>query len=175
VSRPAKFIAAEAIETRVQLGADGRLPELSLRDDKQKPAVEKRQQSSNPLLLIGAVCISVTMSIIMLFVDTGTTRGNDRPKREAREELVTWYTGKPKGPATAGRELRPFEILLRRAVQAHHRTDFSEEQELYREVLDMLHDESNQDFGGLTGLREAAAPPNDQHLSSLLSILLSPE
>jgi hypothetical protein len=174
VSRPAKFIAAEATETRVQLGADGRLPELSLRDEKQKPAVEKQKQNANPLLLIGAVCVSVTMSVVMLLADTGMTQGNDRAKKEARQQIKSWYTANPTVPGALPRDPKPFEEILRLAIQASHVEHYEEERELYREVLNMLKDESNQDVG-LTGLHEAPVPPNDRHLEGLLSILLSPD
>jgi len=51
--------------------------------------------------------------------------------------------------------------------------DYTMERGRYRDVLDMLHNESNRDFAGLTGMREAQAPPNDEHLKELISTLLS--
>ena len=174
VGKAAKFIGSEVTETRVQLGADGQLPNLVLRDEKKKEVEDSPAQSSNPLLLIGVLCFSVTISVIMLFVNTENKHVDGKSKEQARAQIQESYTGKPPedhtGPPPT---IKPYQRKLREALQVHNLGDYTMERGRYREVLDMLHNESNQDAAGLTGFREAKKPPNDRHLKGLISTLLS--
>lgn len=164
----AKLITPDSAETRVQLDADGELPHLHLRDDPKKPKEDESAGGSNPLLLIGVVCASITMSVILLFVEPNSARDESQSKTEAREQIRLYYWGAPslQGPLAA------YQKKLREAIQAHHRADYNAEVARYREVLRMLHDESIQDATGLTGVKQHGAPPNDRHLEELLATLL---
>jgi hypothetical protein len=166
VGKAAKFIAGEATETRVQLGADGQLPNLVLRDDKKKQVEDSPASSSNPLLLIGVLCFSITISVVMLFVDIEGGHVEGEAKERAREQIERYYTGTPP-------TIKLHQRKLREGLQAHNLGDYAMERARYREVLDMLHNEANRGFAGLTGMREAQAPPNDAHLKELISTLLN--
>jgi DNA-directed RNA polymerase subunit RPC12/RpoP len=169
VNRPAqaaKFIADEATESRVQLGADGRLPGLQFENQVAEQDVETPQsRGSNPLMLIGMLCFGITLSVILLVVDPQQMQSDDAAKAEAREALAQYYTG-------LGPTLKPYEKCLREALQAHSREDYATERRRYREVLNMLHDESIRGAAGLTGPRKATEPPCDQHLEQQIATLL---
>ncbi len=166
-AQAAKFIAAETAETAVQLGSDGRLPELVFEDQSAERETHKSQsEDSNPLLLIGILCFSITLSLIMLVFDPQPPQSGSAAKSRARNEIARTYIG-------TGPRLRPHEKRLRQALQAFHRGDHEAERRLYREVLHMLRDESHRGVMGLTGPRRAAAPPNDHHLEQQLATLLS--
>jgi hypothetical protein len=170
VDRPvqtAKFVAGEAAETRVQLGADGRLPELVVPErNTEREQEQTGPRESKPLLLIGVLCFSITLSIIMLVFEPSQHNSRSFDKAEARRVIAAYYTG-------VGPDLKPFQKKLREALQAYHREDFDTERRLYRQVLNMLHDESNPDVDGLTGWRVADGPPNDLHLEQQLAKLMS--
>jgi hypothetical protein len=160
--KQARFVADQVAETGVQLGADGQLPSLALQDEERKDVEDKASQSSNPLLLIGALCFSITMSLIMLVVEPGGAASDPGSKDEARLQIKGHYMGE-------SASLKPYERKLREAIQAHHRGDNKTERARYREVLNMLHDESNP-IEGLTG-----DPERDRHLKDQLGTLLSKE
>jgi hypothetical protein len=162
----AKFIAGSRTETNVQLGADGQLPALVLRETKQQDDSEDTANTTNPLLLIGVLCFSISLSVILLFVDTSATVSEGKTKAHAREQIKRVY-------ARPSANDKPYQTKLREAIWAHNNDDFQVERRRYREVLDMLHSEAIRDLGGLTGMREAKQPPNDRHLEDLLGILLT--
>jgi hypothetical protein len=171
VSQAARFIAADPTAGRVPLGADGKLPMLVLVDGEQGPEkVEKPVQSAPPWLLILALGFSITASVALLFVDTSTGRIERQSKAEAREALQRFYVG-DEGKQAA------FQHKVRLVIQANQRGDREEERQYCRELLNMLHSESNNKNTGLTGRRDDADPPmglpNDRHLISLLNVLLN--
>lgn len=167
----AKFIADEAAETRVQLGADGRLPSLQFqsRVAEQDPQ-EPHARDSNPLLLIGVLCFSITLSVILLVLEPQQGPSNVAAKDEARRAILESYTGLDPQLMPDERRLRE---RLREALEAFHRDDYASERRLYREALNMLKNESNRGARGLTGPRQATMPPNDEHLEQQLATLLS--
>lgn len=166
-AQAARFIAEETAETRVQLGADGRLPELKFeaRAAESDPR-EPQAGGSNPLLLVGVLCFSVTLSVILLVFEPPKAPSNEAAKAAARNWIQAKYIGSDSTP-------QPHELRLRWALQAAVRGDTASERRLYREVLNMLHDESLRGAAGVTGPRVAAEPPNDRHLEEQLAILLS--
>jgi len=113
VGKAAKFIATELTETRVQLGADGQLPNLVLRDEKKTEVEDAPAQTSNPLLLIGVLCFSVTISVVMLFVDTEKRHVEGKSKEQAREQIQRYYAGTPP-------TIKLYQRKLREALQAHN-------------------------------------------------------
>ncbi len=170
-AQPARFIADEATETRVQLGADGRLPALQFQarmaeQDPQEPS----SRESNPLLLIGVLCFSVTLSVILLVFDPQQGPSRGAAKDEARREILRSYTALEPQLLPDQRRLRE---RLRAALDAFHRGDYASERQRYREAMNMLKNESNRGPEGLTGARRGATPPNDWHLEQQLATLLS--
>jgi hypothetical protein len=173
ISQTARFIAADPSALRVQLGADGKLPELLLDDaDKQQEAVaEEKPQSSPPWLLMGVFAISIAMSMAMLFMEVeGGGAVGQRSQVLARTQLKQLYTGDYP-------PLAPYQQRVRQALQAFQRGDRDEERRLLREVLDILHAESKSRTTGITGMIDAPDPPignpSDRHLESLISTLLA--
>lgn len=169
-ARPARkqprFIAADSNRSRFQLGADGNLPQLALQEASGKrEQMQEQASSSNPLMLIIVLGISLTMSVVMLLVDFDNA-GQRITESAAREQLEMHYVGSEGDPA-------PYQRLLRQALQAHSRGDYNTERRRLREVLDMLHSEGKNRFTGLTGVPDADYPPNDAHLEQQLARLLN--
>jgi hypothetical protein len=163
----ARFVAENVAETNLQLGADGRLPELQFEAPNEELEQEKPQATdSNPLLLIGALCFSITLSVILLVFEPAETTSNTAAKVQARREIQRNYIG-------TGPDLKPHEKRLREAMSAFHRSDHATERRLYREVLNMLKDESLRGAAGLTGPKTALRPPNDRHLEQQIATILS--
>jgi len=173
ISQTARFVAADPSALRVQLGADGKLPELLLDDaDKRVAGVaEEKPRSSPPWLLMGVFGLSIAMSLAMLFMDAeGSGGGGQRSQAVARAQLKQLYTGDYP-------PLAPYQVRVRQALQAFQKGDREEERRLLREVLDLLHAESKSRTTGITGMIEAPDPPignpSDRHLESLISTLLA--
>lgn len=170
---PARFIAANPTETRIHLGADGRLPELALEEGAQADTAESGARTSNPLVLAVILAMSFGASAVLLFLDTGARRAESRTQAAARQDLADYYT-RPPHPA---HPMDEYQLLLRKALQAHNQGKYADERRHYRQVLNMLRDERLQKddkaVTGLTGVRKGLVPPSDEHLESLLSRLLS--
>lgn len=166
-AKQARFISADAIKTRIQLGADGRLPELALDEAVRRKDKPETSKSSNSLILVGVLLFSVVVSIVMLFVESSDTKSESRAKSEARESIALWYTGQGQEPP-----LDRYQRLLRESLQAHSRGDFAKERRNYRRVLDMLHSEDKNDVTGLTGALGGTEAPNDKDLQRRLATLL---
>ena len=166
----AKFISGDTSATRIDLGADGKLPELKLDTVTDKDDPDEKVQASNPWILIGLLGFSVLASVVMLFFEPGSSSANSTTKTEARRYIENFYLAKDKPE-------EPYQRRLRDALLAHNRGDAAEEKRLYREVLDMMRSESVRNTNkGLTGTKYGDPPPignaNDQHLESLFSTLL---
>jgi hypothetical protein len=166
----AKFIAADATTTKIEIGDDGQLPQLKLAEVSDTEPKPQSRRFSSPLLLVLALAVSTSLSVAMLFWDASAERPEAESKADARQSLIDDYINSPP-------KLEPYKMLLRRALQAHSRGEYRTERRLYRQVLDMLHAEDKNRAGnrrGLTGLREERdnRPPNDQHLKEQLTILL---
>jgi hypothetical protein len=161
----ARFIAANPTERRIDLGADGRLPELVLQEGTktEQPAATN---STNPLLLIAVLTVSFALTATILLLDTETRRSESERQADARYELSVHYS-------QSARRLEPYQEQLRQALQFHNQGKYSEERNCYRRVLDLLHEEHRDNLKGLTGVRHGDVPPSDEHLESLLSLLLS--
>ena len=166
----AKFISGDATATRIDLGADGKLPELKLDAAKEMDDEAEKSKTSNPWIVIGLLGFSVLASVVMLFFEPGASKTQSTTKAEARAFIQSYYLSKDSRD-------EPYQQRLRKALLAHNQGNAEEERQLYRDVLDMLHSESVQRTNkGLTGTKAGDPPPvgnaNDQHLESLLSALL---
>lgn len=156
----AKFIARPKETTDF---APSKLPSLQLAD-----AVEKAPRASGtairgPLLAIALVC-SVLASAALLLYEPGTSKTITPGEYTAWQQMETHYFGN-------GTTLQPYQLLLRRAQQAHHRRDFKQRDALLRQVLDLLHAERTNPAFGVTGY-QTPAPPNDRHLEETIMTLL---
>lgn len=154
--------------TNVQLGADGHLPELHLQEVAKKEVEEIDTAPKKPLLVIGALVASFVMSIGLLLIDTSEKKTEPATKDAARAAVAKHYLSPP-----AKGELKPYQKLLREALQAHNRKDYATERRRYRQVLNLLRAENNSDTRGLTGLRSSKVEPNDKMLEDHLSNLLA--
>ncbi len=150
------------------MGADGQLPDLVVQEAKQKEERQEKREGTNPLLLVLALCFSVGISVVMLFVPTGALQQESKGKEQARRALVEYYIGKEP----------PFELYqlrLREALHAENAGDPRTARRKYREVLDMLHAEATGGRDWLTGptYENINHRPNDRDLEELLTTLLS--
>jgi hypothetical protein len=163
-ARPARFIAGENAETRVELGHDGQLPVLRLDEAKGVEVDLKNARDSNPWLLVAALFFSFGMSAVLLFVDMTGAPTEQTTKKSARSDIEFYYL--------AGVQPKPYQELLRKALQAYNQGYYATERLRYKDVLDLLHAENKDPYSGLTGQVSLGQPPNDRHLEELLSTLV---
>jgi hypothetical protein len=170
----ARFITAETAESRLQL-ADGKLPELHLREggkaEKKAADAEDKSKTVNPLVMFAALSLSVVFSIILVMVDFNPpNRSTVRAQDAARAQIKRNYFGDQDlyTNLQTAKPLKPYQILLREAQQAHTRGDAKTERACYRKVLDMLRAERETFARGVTGSRE-----NDKQLEEHISTLLN--
>ena len=163
--KTARFIAAESAQSGLKLADDGKLPELRLKEPGEKRVKQSGQSGMNPAILFGAIAFSVIITLILVFLPTGPdTPGRGSEKQQARREIEENYFA---GMDKEGR-LEPYQILLREALLARSKGNFTEERRSYRKVLDMLHAERGKFDKGLTG-----SPKRDEDLEKLINTLLS--
>ena len=164
--KQAKFITADATQTKVLLGADGQLPELVLREADAKEKKEAVSSSGSSPLMIVALVVSIVFSVILLLADLSGSRGENVTKQDARETLKKYHIG---GESDAS-ELEPYQLLIREALKEHSSDHEKAERRLYKQVLDMLHAEGKNRFG-VTG-RVPGSSHSDKHLEKLINTLL---
>ena len=163
-AKRAKFIVADPAAARINLGEDGRLPELKLAADRPRAKEEAPAKAQSPWLLIGVLLISTAASLGMLL--TPQQAGTPDDSAAARRHLQQHYIG-TEAP------LEAYQLRLRQALQAHSRSETAQEQRLYRQVLDMLKREGKNEDTGLTGApHDAGDPPNDIDLERWLNRLI---
>ena len=162
---PARFIAADASETRVELGHDGQLPILQLEEATRIDVDQQNASASNPWLLVAALAFSFGMSAVLLFVDTSGAPAERATKKSARSDIEMYYSRPVAQP-------QQYRRLLREALQAYNKEDYATERRRYKRVLDLLHAENKDLYSGLTGQVSAPKPPHDRHLEELLSTLV---
>lgn len=167
-STVARFITDQQGDTLVKLGEDGHLPELALAEGPQagKPA-EQARSGGNPLVMFGAMALSVALSAALLLVDFEPSHHSQSDRAGARHEITGFY-GVP------GESLRPYQRLLREAQLAYARRDYRTEVQAYRDVLAMLNSE---DYNHPADPTRTAAltgdPKRDQRLRELIAVLIS--
>lgn len=167
----ARFITAEAAESTLKLADDGKLPELHLEEGEKSGPKQAKQTSLNPLVLFGLLAMSVVLSLVMAFIEPGTEGSSNVEERQhARYIIQTEYFAdeehlKLDNPPP----LKPYQRLLRDALEAHARGDYNTERARYRQVLKLLRAERSE-FEGITG-----SPTRDRELEAQLTILLRNE
>ncbi|MCS7305859.1 MAG: hypothetical protein NZ602_12235 [Thermoguttaceae bacterium] len=160
----ARFIATQAAQSTMPLGADGKLPELRLKETPEDQAPDQQSRSFNPFLLLVVVCLSLGLSVVLIFLDVSPGNPSLEQKRQkAREIIDAEYTASPEN-----KEPERYQQYLREALIAHFHGDYRKERQYYQKVLDMLRAERLDPARGLTG-----SPARDRRLEEQLTILLS--
>jgi hypothetical protein len=129
----ARFIPAEAAQSKLKPADDGKLPGLQLHEAAGGGRKEK-SHGTNPLVLIGLLCLSVVATVVIMFSDFGPSdHSSDNEKAVARQEIGENYF------ADLGNQpLKPYQVYLRNAQQAHVRGDTKTEHAMYHKVLELL-------------------------------------
>ncbi len=164
----ARFISAETAKSKLHLD-DGKLPELQLREGtkKDKKEAEVKSKTVNPLVLFGALIFSVVLSIILVMVDFSPPDKTSRNRKERARFHIRDKFFADHGIEITGEPLKPYQVLLRRAEQAHLRGDYSTERMCYRKVLSLLRAERGEFAKGVTGSRD-----RDKELEERINVLL---
>jgi hypothetical protein len=159
----AKFITEGSGETLVRLGEDGHLPNLQLAEQDRTVARMRgaAKKQGNPAVLYGVLGFSVLSSLLLLVLESDGTTVSASTVSDARATVFRDFLGEP------GKELRPWQRVLREAGLAHSRGDPKAERAAYQRVLKMLNSEDLNQFTGLTGHIE-----DDERLRKLLATLL---
>ena len=164
--RVARFVAAEAADSTLRLAADGKLPELHLDEGQIKEKAATKSSSVNPLVMLGALSMSVVLSVVLVAIDMETPAAADsHGKAHMRKVIENDYFG---AGDFESKDLEPYQVLLREAQRAYTRGDYKNERKHYRKVLDMLRAERGPLEKGLTGSRS-----RDKKLEKAISVLLS--
>ena len=148
----AKFVSGGATNSRINLGEDGQLPEFVVEEGAKHETAPSESQTSRPLVLAIALCLSAAVSVLMLFVDTEPQQSKSQRKLLARQHLAEYYIGDG---------TQPYQELIRQALADMNHGDRKSAQQKLRRVLEMLHSEGHSESIGLTGPKSAVAPPSD--------------
>lgn len=159
----ARFKIATAQAPTVVPSVDGKLPTLQLADAAPTEKTSGGDKAIPLWLAVLAVLASTVFSVFLLLYTPPEQQSVQTRRADARRDLAQYY-----GNDAAA--LRPYQVLLREAQQAHSRGDRSLERQRYRDVLRLLRAEGRSKFEGLTG-----TPASDEKLSQLLAILLAEE
>jgi hypothetical protein len=167
----ARFITAGETASHVQLGADGKLPDLLLHEGEEREKPTEQRQGVNPLVLV-AVAVSMLLTVAVLFIDDVGVGGETASKEEARAAIEKYYIQVP-GSLDTTSSSKPYQYYLREAIWAHQAGDYAAEIRNYRHVMDLLNNEGKSEITGLTGrIGSVDTQPSDRHLEKQLSILL---
>ncbi|HAA48086.1 MAG TPA: hypothetical protein DCE43_00090 [Planctomycetaceae bacterium] len=162
----AKFVTDAQGESRVQLGEDGQLPELSLDEELTGGKTEQKKSGSNSVLLSLMLVVSTALSILLLVIEgpgIGTTnRGFEMARTELKKMLEDTK------PKTDGQPEVAWRLLVRDALSAAARSDRTGEQLAYDRLLNLLNAEDRRK-SSLTG-DEA----RDQRLKEMIATLKGP-
>jgi len=144
----AKFVTDAQGESRVQLGEDGQLPELSLDEELTGGQSEQKAKRSNSLLLSMLLAASVAASVLLLVSEGPVGGSTDRGRATARNELRQMLESTQ--PKQAGQPDASWRLLVRDALSAAARSDRAGEQRAYERLLQLLNAE-DRPATGLSG------------------------
>ena len=144
----AKFVTDAHGESRVQLGEDGQLPELSLDEELTGGQTEQKTKRSNSLLLSMLLAASVAASVLLLVAEAPLRGGGDRGRQAARKQLTQLL--QESQPKKANQTEAGWKLLVRDALSSAARADRAGEQRAYDRLLKLLNAEDRPDTG-LTG------------------------
>ncbi|HCK52389.1 MAG TPA: hypothetical protein DIC23_04165 [Planctomycetaceae bacterium] len=162
----AKFVTDAQGESRVQLGEDGQLPELSLDEELTGGKIEQKKSGSNSLLLSLVLVVSTALSIMLLIVEGPGIGTANRGFEFARTELKKMLEDTK--PKTDAQPELAWRLLVRDALSAAARSDRTGEQVAYDRLLNLLNAEDRRK-SSLTG-DEA----RDQRLKEMIATLKAP-
>lgn len=162
----AKFVTDAQGESRVQLGEDGQLPELSLDQELTGGKIEQKKSGSNSLLLSLVLVVSTALSIMLLIVEGPGIGTANRGFEFARTELKKMLEDTK--PKTDAQPELAWRLLVRDALSAAARSDRTGEQVAYDRLLNLLNAEDRRK-SSLTG-DEA----RDQRLKEMIATLKAP-
>lgn len=162
----AKFVTDAQGESRVQLGEDGQLPELSLDEELTGGKTEQKKSGSNSLLLSLVLVVSTALSIMLLIVEGPGIGATNRGFEFARTELKKMLEDTK--PKTDAQPELAWRLLVRDALSAAARSDRTGEQVAYDRLLNLLNAEDRRK-SSLTG-DEA----RDQRLKEMIATLKAP-
>jgi hypothetical protein len=129
----ARFIPAEAAQSKLKPADDGKLPGLRLHETADGARREKAR-GINPLVLIGLLCLSVVATVVLLFTDfEPSDRSSENDKAAARQHISDNYF-----IDLGNQSLKPYQVYLRNAQRAHARGDVKTEHAMYHKVLELL-------------------------------------
>ncbi len=167
VARP---ITGRTGEAAVQMGADGKFPQLSLAVGAGPKRQAPRSKESNPALLFTILAASSLSSAALLLIDFETTSAVSTSDQEfARSRLASFY-----GSDSAKLEL--YQKLLRRAAVENSQGNRTAERQLLRQVLGLLHAvdaSAPENLNGLTGRQTGRGKASDRELEELIQQVLN--
>lgn len=149
----------------IQPAADGKLPELRLVEGQRADTAKKTGKSVSPIVLVAVLCMSVGLSVAMVFLGSGDGDDSELAARkvQTRQAVAEEYFSSLDNKGQA-----PYQTYLREAKLAHSRGDFEDEREWYRKVLGLLREERSQLQRSLTG-SQARDKKLEEYISTLLS------
>jgi hypothetical protein len=163
-SNTARLKTAATAAPTISPAADGKLPGLLLAEGESSAAGGETGEKSVPLwMACVAVVGSTLLSVFLLLSEAPGAKNAVSQQAEVREQIASFY-------GADGSPLKPFQVLLREAQQAHSRGDRAIERQKYRQVLGLLRSEKRSKYENVTG-----TPSDDEKLAEWLSILLSRE
>jgi hypothetical protein len=159
----ARLITAETAPSQIQPNSDGKLPELRLEEGKLA-AAKTTGRSISPTALAAILCISVGLSVAMVFMSEETENAElVARKSQARQSIAEEFFS-----SLDNKQQAPYQTYLREAKLAHSRGDYEMERAWYRKVLNLLREERGPLQRGLTG-----SQARDKKLEDYISTLLS--
>lgn len=166
VARPISGRSGEAV---VQLGADGKFPQLSLAAGSGPKRRAEKPKETNPALLFTILAASSLSSAALLLVEFETASAVSSSDQEfARSRLPAFY-----GKDSAN--LEPYQKLLRRAAVEHSQGNRAAERQLLRQVLGLLHSvdaSAPENLNGLTGRQTGRGKSSDGELEEIIQQVL---
>ncbi|MFM7159466.1 MAG: hypothetical protein ACKO3P_03740, partial [Planctomycetaceae bacterium] len=173
VRKTARFVTEGPGEALVRQVEGGQLPELALAEGGPAARAEAPKAESNPWLLYGVLGFSLLLTVLLIFLEAPADTNQAPDRVLARRELKEYLGGEEE-------TLAPYQLALRRALQASARGDRAVEQAELRRVLRMIRSESKertQRFTGLTGRLEYEyddpSRKSDRRLEELIGALLA--
>ena len=167
VARP---IATRSGDAAVQMGADGKFPELSLAAGTSPQKGSEKPKDSNPALLFTILAASCLSSAGLLLFDFETSSPiTSTDQTNARSRLAAFY-------GTDSAQLEPYQKLLRRASIEHSQGNRTAERRLLKQVLGLLKSvdaAAPENLNGLTGKQTGRGKASDKDLLELLQQVLS--
>lgn len=167
VARP---ITTRGGESAVQMGADGKFPELALAAGSGPAKPNRQPKEANPALLFTILAASCLSSAGLLLFDFETsTASTNQNQSTARSQLVEFY-----GKDSA--ELEPYQKLLRRASVEYSQGNRAAERQLLKQVLALLNSvdaSATENLNGLTGRQTGKGKASDRKLDELLQQVLN--